>query len=630
MSNAGEAVVLDRNGKADEAKKLVLSFAWAEEDLNKGLAKLGAAIKALGDNQRLQVAAFNVGAAATGPGGRALFHGSPEGYSREFFRKYKLLVSARDEDLWSHPHPRYLSRMVYLPEQKAILLWGGTDGHQHLNDTWLYDCTKREWARKSPKTRPRPREMHVLVYNSKLKKAVMAGGYTSWWAYPRDELREVWTYDAVADDWQLVLKDFPFKRGQPSYFGEYDEANDAIIVAGHGTWALKLEPGGPLEAPKTAARPVPEDRAPFIPPRDDPKVLERWKSLPANTWVSADPNWEPGDRGWGMMGWNGRLHCVIHWGGGHSTYQANDICLYFPGANKWVRPYPAHRINMAPWNKGCGNPGGVDLRGGVHNLHARRGLGGNGGKILITMSTFSPYWYGPGAFLKQPTSWGKLTTFEFDLFSRRWRLPCPARIASGMNYPYNAKKTVMAVDGNGAYYYDFAKDNWLAASAVRCPAPVQTGEGAGSLFIEKRNLVVVIGPTGAGKPIETWALDIAKGRWQKLGQGTHPPGVRPTALAFVDRGKGYIYAGCFRGFDLKLSGRNGAEAVYSFEHDRWIVMPTKVVNRVRKRGEPYRPPGIGGFHCAWSKIAYSPKHDLLIDYSTGTWVMRPEFGRLER
>ncbi len=631
MSRTGEAIVLDRNGKDADADKLVDSQAGAIKKLAVSLRNLAGKVYPKGGKHRLDIQKRLEGASAKIHKAAKTLKtaGSPEDVYRAEFETYKLLISARDEELWSHPHPRALARMVYLPEEKSILVFGGTDGYQHLNDTWLYDCTRREWFRKDPKTRPRPREMHVMVYDSKLKKAVMAGGYTSYWAYPKDELREVWTYDARADDWSLVLKDFPFKRGQPSYFAEYVPEGDAIVMVrgGKEAFALKLAPGGALPAPKTGAFPRPEDREPFIPPKDDPKVLARWKSMPANTWVPADPPWEPGEYGWGMTGFNGRLGCVMLWGGGHSTHQANDIQLYFPGANKWVTGYPGHRINIAPWNKGCGNPGGVDLRGGVYNLHARRGLGGNGTRALINIQCFGPYFYGPAAWMKQPVRWGKTSTFEFDMFSRRWRLPCPPKLAGGMCYPYNAKNTVMSVNAAGAYYYDFARDNWVAASASKCPGKPNAGEGAGNLYIEKKNMVVVIGPTGKGQPVETWALDIKTGAWKNLKPKGAPPG-RPTALAYCAKDDA-LFAGCFTGFGRKPL--QGQEAVYSFKRNQWIAFPSKIQQRVIRKGQRYRPASIGGYHTGWTKIAASPKHNLIMRHNEGggMWVMRPELGKLD-
>jgi hypothetical protein len=625
MSATGEAIVLDRDGQGDAAVKAAAAQAAAIAKAKAVINKLAGEIRTLGAHERLAAGVAKIAAAA----GSLTATGSPDAVYQAQFEALKLLNAAENEDLWSHPPYRTLSRMVYLPDQKAILLFGGHDQHQMLNDTWMYDCTRREWFKKSPKTLPRPRMMQVMAYNSKLKAAVMAGGYVSYWFDKPDQIREeVWTYDPVADDWRLVLKEFPFKRGEPSYFAEYSDANDALILirGGRETFALKLTAGPALDAPASTSFPQPEDKVPFLPPREDPAVLARWKALPVNTWVPADPDWEPGEHGWGMMGFNGRLHAAIMWGGGHSTHQANEITLYFPGANQWVEVYPHHRIDMPPWYKGCGNPGGVDWRGGVFNLHARRGVGGNGGKALINIQCFSPYWYGPEAFLKIPESWGKTTTFEFDYFSRRWRLPLPDVGADGMCYPYNARNTTMAVNVNGARFWDSAAGTWQVASDAKCPTPPNAGEGAGNLFVEKRNLVVVIGPVGKEAAIQTWALDIAAGTWKNLEPRGVPPG-RPTALAYCEADD-CIYAGCFTGFDRKSP--EGQEAIYSFKHNSWSTLPTKIEKRVIKQGQPWRPESMGTFHSGWSKIAYSPRHNLLMSFQEngGMWVMRPEFGRV--
>jgi hypothetical protein len=626
LSAFGEAVVCDREGKAAEAQKVAVGQIAAIEKVSADLKKLAAVVQALGAEPRLAAAAAKLDAAA----GKLVKEGAPDDVYKAGFEALKLVTAAVDEDLWSHPHYRTLSRMVYLPEQKAILLFGGHDQHQMLNDTWMYDCTKKAWQKKNPRTLPRPRMMQTLVYDAKRQAAVMAGGYETYWYERPSQIREeVWTYDAAADDWKLVLKEFPFKRGEVSYFAEYSAADDAIILArGGATFGLRLAPGAPLEAPKAEAFPKPEDTEPFLPPREDPAAVERWKALPANTWVPADPpGWEPGEHGWGMMGFNGRLQAAVMWGGGHSTHQANEISLYFPGANKWVLAYPHHRIDIPPWNKGCGNPGGVDWRGGVLNLHARRGVGSNGTRALITIQHFSPYWYGPDVLLKAPESWGKTTTFEFDYFSRRWRMPMPVRMANGMSYPYNERNSVMSMDASGAYWYDRAQDAWVAAAAVKCPTPPAAGEGAGNLFVEKRGLAMIVGPAGKEGGIQTWALDIKAGAWKDLAPAGAPPG-RPTALAYCEADD-CVYAGCFTGFERKSP--EGQEAVYSFQRNAWTALPTRIQKRVIKPGQPYKPEGVAAHHSGWSKIAYSPRYNLLLSFQEngGMWVMRPEFERLD-
>ena len=51
---------------------------------------------------------------------------------------------------------------------------------------------------------------------------------------------------------------------------------------------------------------------------------------------------------------------------------------------------------------------------------------------------------------------------------------------------------------------------------------------------------------------------------------------------------------------------------------------------MRRRGQPYRPEGMGAYHCAWSKVVYSPRQNLLMNFQDGSGlrVMRPELKTL--
>lgn len=617
MSITGEDIVSELNGEKTGANPDGI------EKVAAGLKALAKQIADLGKHERLAAGAAKIEQAAA----KLVAAGKPRDIYAAQFEALKLVTSAVQEDLWSNPHPRYISQMCYLPGQKAILVFGGHDGWQLLNDTWLYDCTTRTWQKKNPKALPRPRMMHGLVYSDKLASAVMVGACHGSWTEPKDQLNEVWLYDAAADDWKLVLKSFPFERGKgSSYFAGYSPADDAIIVQRNGgeTFGLKLTKTTALEAPPATTRPVLEDQRPFDPPADDPAIVERWKNLPANTWVQAKATLAPGagpsnEYGWGMIGYNTRLGCMIIWGGGHSTHQANDIHLYFPGANKWVCGYPGHAINIPPWNKGCGNPGGVDWRGGVNNLHARRGVGGNGGKALITIQTFSPYFYGPTPYLRTPESWGRTTTFEFDYFSRRWIMPLPTPVANGMNRPYDAKRTTASVAPDGTSWWDTTDKTWKRLSQGKLPANHgYAGEGGAPFVLaEKRKTAVALLGAGKDKPMETWTLDFDGTEWKNTNATGAPPG-SPTGSAYCEIDD-CIYTSCFTGFEKRTI--EGQEGVYSFKRNAWTTMPSK--------GQAGLP---GASSNAWTKVTYDPKHNLVIRFVDGpgmVWVMRPEFDKLD-
>jgi len=622
MSDAGEVMIRQRNGETDAAGVLLEDVRRRTAQLRSRMAAVADDVRKLDGHPRLAAAADRIQAGTSGLSSDGT---AEEIYCRQFAALSHLLV-AHDHQLWSHPHPRMLSRMVYLPEQEAILLFGGTDGYQELNDTWLYDCRKREWTKRTPQRMPSARQGHVLVYHPRLKRAVMAGGFRHGAWDSTDLRRDVWIYDPAADQWQLVLEEFPAKPGCRSYYGEYDPRLDAVVLLrdGRETFLLRLQPERTIEPPPAELYPQPEDRRPFLPPADEPEVLARWKSLPANTWVAADPPCEPGEHGWGMMGYNGRMHAAMMWGGGHSTHQANEISLYFPGANRWVVAYPPHRIDIAPWNKACGNPGGVDVRGGVHNLHARNGLAGNGTRSLISIQCFSPYWYGPEAMLRQPLRWGRTTLFEFDYFSRRCRMPLPSTPATGMCYPYNEKNTVLAADEHGARWFDLAKDDWQTIPASGKSKKVFGGGGEGTgpgyLLVEKKRLVLAVGPDAEDPkgPIETWAFDFATGAWRDLKPRGVPPG-RPVGLAYCETDD-VVFAACFTGWSEKTP--HGQEAVYSFAKNAWSLHLTRIRSRTGSSATREGPRAYG----AWAKLVYSPRYNLLLNFQEqgGMWVMRPE------
>src|SRR5262249_2540907 len=76
------------------------------------------------------------------------------------------------------PPQRALSRMVYDPVTKQIILFGGDRLDHLLADTWVFDCAAQRWQEKRPGRGPSPRGGHALVYLPKSKKVLLFGGYT--------------------------------------------------------------------------------------------------------------------------------------------------------------------------------------------------------------------------------------------------------------------------------------------------------------------------------------------------------------------------------------------------------------------------------------------------------------------
>ncbi|MFW6157802.1 MAG: Kelch repeat-containing protein [Planctomycetota bacterium] len=108
--------------------------------------------------------------------------------------------------LMAEPSPRGLTRPVYDPEHKRIVLFGG-DSHDRVHsDTWVYDPGTRTWEQRFPEVAPPPRAGHVLRWLPEAKRIVLAGGYSR-----RPLAQDIWTYDVAKNEW-AVLKVVALKR----------------------------------------------------------------------------------------------------------------------------------------------------------------------------------------------------------------------------------------------------------------------------------------------------------------------------------------------------------------------------------------------------------------------------------
>jgi serine/threonine-protein kinase len=79
-------------------------------------------------------------------------------------------------------------------EARAETLWfGGYDGRERRNDTWVHDG--RGWRMRDPATRPPGRADHTLVYDPQRRYVLLFGGTDG-----RAPLGDAWTWDGV--DWR--------------------------------------------------------------------------------------------------------------------------------------------------------------------------------------------------------------------------------------------------------------------------------------------------------------------------------------------------------------------------------------------------------------------------------------------
>ena len=213
------------------------------------------------------------------------------------------------EALDAEPPPRALSPIVHEPKAGLYVLFGGDHLDYLMNDTWVFDPTKRRWMQRHPPSAPPPRANHTLRATGD-GKAVLAGGYTysSNTDYCGGQYIDLddgeWTYDVAADKWtggEGVPPDSRTYRTGPF----------------HPDWYLE----GPK--PDAAAH---------------EKVLA---ALPVNKWVMLEPPRVPRlNRDWGTVRLDTDHDVILVWSGGHSAHGGTDVLHYHLSTNRWELPHP--------------------------------------------------------------------------------------------------------------------------------------------------------------------------------------------------------------------------------------------------------------------------------------------------
>jgi hypothetical protein len=279
-------------------------------------------------------------------------------------------LTAACDTMALEPPQRALSRMVYDPANRQIVLFGGDHLDHLLADTWVFDCVSRRWLEKRPALGPSPRGGHALVYLPKSKKVLLFGGYTftsstDYCAAQYAPLPfEMWAYDPSANTWGLVQraenqKNVPYQRAFYMSFTTHPaaaDANDVVVAIGQqggtqptstDTWVCQVDAARTdlAGATKHGVRPrtVTERKGPFVPsffdegPSPDPTAAAaRLKDLPANTWVGIVPPRRPNtDRVWGTAVYSPDHDTIMHWCGGHSSHCGTEVVRYHPGVDRW-------------------------------------------------------------------------------------------------------------------------------------------------------------------------------------------------------------------------------------------------------------------------------------------------------
>ena len=548
------------------------------------------------------------------------------------------------------PPPRCAAPMVYHPKRQAIIMFGGHNGRVRvdlvpphhlggrpgaLNDTWLYDCKTRGWREIRCSRRPPKDVWPRMIYDPKSGLVLLAQ-----WTEPGRSTPAkftLWSLDAAKGEWSRRLEQkWPWpitvrrcyaSRTQLAGVG-LDEQRGLLVMTQNfrkgtdvtqHTWVMKLDVSKLPAAPAPEWKPGPPE-APQAIPADDPKWVKTLRDLPANTWKYTRAHRLRRD--WGNVGCDPVRGWIAYFGGGHSTYQVNDVAIYQPGANKWSFAAGDHNDFIPPTGWGGAYMG---FRGGKWAHHQRNQYQLIDGRMYTSV--------GGGGLAATGTSRGyiKGMAWWYDIDRGGvWRMKRVAmhvaKDAGKLHYPPNYGSPHMA-DPSGklvslqlmvGYRYDrnvrkcnFASydiyRNKLAVVTVPKPWPGIVGESRPWCLLPDKQQIFYFEwrqPRKKDQKVtpKNWMYDIKTNRFTELKPKRIPAG-RCEIVVYLE------------GHNAIFATVSGKPWVYSCERNAWAELPVK-------GDRPY-------FNGPYGQVDYVKRHGVLVNVPGQTVVMRPDLSRIK-
>lgn len=585
------------------------------------------------------------GAAAAGKWDEALTAGG---------RTLWVCDEALGNPLRVEPPARCATPLVYDPKNQVLVMFGGHTGlvrldlktpenkggePGRLNDTWLYDCKTRQWRDASKPNRPPPTLWPNVVYDPASGLVLLVTRTGNQWNANAPGKATIWGFDAAKGEWSR-LDEQPWTgpvsgkawTGWGTLMQEVAlDAKAGLLLLlqvrreGNNTWqetyALKLD----VSKMSRGAAPEwkePERIRPQVIPPDDPAVVARLKALPANKWIHVNPPNDGPTRDWGTAACDPVRGHVYYFGGGHSTYQVNDVAIYAPGVNKWFYAAGDHNDWVPPAGWDGSNAG---LRGGRNAGHQRNSYVALDGRMYSGLGAESRRWGAESARKDvQRYSW----FYDVDRGGVWRQLPLDVRKGEGVAGVYGGTHLatpdgrVLGFGGALEPYdgrfspgetYFAALDtfrNLLTVQKVASGPNCDPNEDRPFCFLADKNQVFFYECAMENKTVRrqgTWVFDIKSNTFIDFKPRRQPP-ADPQTVEYID-GQGAVFAVI----------RGGAQWVYSFQENTWMPLPLESDVKL-------------GFAAPYAQTVYSAKYGVLVNLgyaSGGTAVMRPDFSQME-
>jgi hypothetical protein len=355
--------LLDERSRAEALGKSSKKLTEELKNLSELAAKNAGTAKHAYHRKCLTGAANLMAAAAGDLAGldEAIKSASPEAMEKLYRGKVLTALGKAEhvaDKLATTPEPRMSARLVYDSKNKLIVCAGGDGQWRSLKDTWVYHCEGRWWERRQ--WAGAWGSSRAVAFDAKSGKVVRLqprskhGHHIGW---------TVWVYDAAKNQWETISLSAP--RG--AFWLVYDPVNSCLVSLNSTMKAqvqvLKLDLAALKRTPAQAG-PRPEPGAPtgkYV-LRDATTAVElrKWKSeqdawikgVPANTWVpipthgTGRPNW---GRSWSSIVYDPSRQQIYYRDGGHGSYHGAVTDHYDIPTGRWFR---SDRRYGPPWPMG--------------------------------------------------------------------------------------------------------------------------------------------------------------------------------------------------------------------------------------------------------------------------------------
>jgi hypothetical protein len=549
----------------------------------------------------------------------------------------------------TEPPPRCAAPLVYDPQNKCLVMFGGHSGLVRADivkpkqrgwgapgardDTWIYDCKTRQWREVAAKRRPpvaitdQANRLPKLFYDPGSKRVVLLlffggkNGRTEFWAL---NVKKGEWFKALEKPWSWPLNyQGAYGSRTPVWNVALDEKRGVVLVAQSTsrrnkqrkrTWTrdtyamrLKLGAGSGTPAPVRKYEPL---RPHWIPP-DKPGRAAELKALPANEWVGQRSSGRgPNQRLWGNIACDQVRGHVHYFGGGHSTYQVNDVAIYSVGANAWVHA-PGDNNDFVPPTGWGGTTMG--LRGGNWAHHMRNQYVAFDGRMYTSPN--GGFIDGRGAIrrlFKSPRHdliwfydagrgglW-RMQRLKHRKLPQKYRTPkghCPnfQRVdEEGRVVAFTGQYSVMGNQGTYRHTYDVdSLEHRIVSNSGQMPGG--GGEGRAWCLMEDKAKSFHCN----GK--EAWVCDNKTQTFARLNPKRKPSGRRCRNVEYI------------QGQDAVWAYINEEQWFYSFKHENWAKLEGEAPNLGGRGNGPY------GQGC------YVIKYGVLVS----PWkIMRPDVSKL--